>query len=276
MTAIAMRAAQRFAPSWTLPQAASAARGGRHAHRGRAVPRGAGPAAALALHLGLLWGGLGVSVMQDDIPPAVMAVAPALQVQWLAPPGPPPAVAVPQAAPAVRSTVPVQAATALRAPPTSRTAPPSAASPTLVTAAASPVAPAPAEASAEAGALPAPVQSASAAPSLAASAAPSAPAEKPAPVATPAQFHAAYLNNPEPVYPPASRVRGEAGTVQLRVKVGADGQPQAVDVAKSSGFDRLDRAAENTVLRQWRFVPAQRDGQPVAGTVIVPITFHLQ
>jgi len=57
--------------------------------------------------------------------------------------------------------------------------------------------------------------------------------------------------------------------------VGADGVPTSVEVAQRSGSRDLDRAAVNAV-RQWRFQPAQRDGQAVAGAVTVPIDFKMR
>ena len=100
----------------------------------------------------------------------------------------------------------------------------------------------------------------------------SAPA---APVSySPARFNAAYLHHPSPVFPPLSRRLGEEGKVLLRVKVSVAGQPVAVDVEKSSNFERLDEAARNAVSR-WRFLPARRGDEPVEGAVIVPIVFRL-
>jgi protein TonB len=61
----------------------------------------------------------------------------------------------------------------------------------------------------------------------------------------------------------------------LRVHVGADGVPYAVDVVDSSRSRLLDRAAADAVKR-WRFRPAQRDGQAVSGQVQVPISFNAQ
>ncbi|MET0329663.1 MAG: energy transducer TonB [Luteimonas sp.] len=77
---------------------------------------------------------------------------------------------------------------------------------------------------------------------------------------------------PQPDYPRASLRRGEQGEVLLLVKVGADGRVDGVDVIGSSQHRRLDRAAVSAV-RRWRFEPAQRDGQPVAGELRVPISF---
>ena len=94
------------------------------------------------------------------------------------------------------------------------------------------------------------------------------------PVVTPARFNAAYLNNPEPKYPSLSRRLGEEGKVLLRVRVMPDGRAAAVDVEKSSNFERLDDAARQSVAN-WRFVPAKRGDEAIEATVIVPIVFRL-
>ncbi len=88
------------------------------------------------------------------------------------------------------------------------------------------------------------------------------------------RLDAAYLNNPRPAYPPLSRRLGEEGRVLLRVRVSAEGYAVAVDLEKSSNFERLDEAARHAVAR-WRFVPARRGDEPVEGSVIVPIVFRL-
>lgn len=93
---------------------------------------------------------------------------------------------------------------------------------------------------------------------------------------TPPSFNAAYLSNPRPAYPNMSRRLGEEGRVLLRVLVGVDGRPLQVVINESSGFSRLDRAAQEAVSLQWRFVAAKRSGAPIEGWVIVPITFKLE
>lgn len=91
---------------------------------------------------------------------------------------------------------------------------------------------------------------------------------------TSARFDAAYLHNPHPEYPPFSRRLGEEGKVLLKVRVTPEGLPAAVDVEKSSNFERLDEAARQAVAR-WRFVPAKRGDEPIEASVIVPIVFRL-
>lgn len=97
---------------------------------------------------------------------------------------------------------------------------------------------------------------------------------EPAPTFIAARFDADYLDNPKPLYPHASRRLGEEGKVVLRVLVSADGDAKQVELKHSSGFQRLDQAAEEAVSR-WRFVPAKRGDQAVTAWVVVPIVFSL-
>ena len=87
--------------------------------------------------------------------------------------------------------------------------------------------------------------------------------------------HANYLSNPRPHYPAPSREQGEQGVVSLYIHVSAEGKTRSVALYKTSGHERLDKAAMEAVWR-WRFVPARQNGHPVAGAVIVPIRFDLR
>lgn len=129
---------------------------------------------------------------------------------------------------------------------------------------------------------PAPVSLAAAPPTPPA---PSAPAQEAAPArsdkaspsgapASAPRFDAAYLNNPAPAYPAVSRRLGEEGRVLLAVQVDADGAPRQVRIARSSGYPRLDSAAQAAV-EKWRFVPARQGEHSVAASVNVPIHFRL-
>lgn len=92
---------------------------------------------------------------------------------------------------------------------------------------------------------------------------------------TPPQFNADYLNNPAPSYPSLSRRLGEEGRVMLRVFVDERGLPARIEMRSSSGHDRLDQVALETV-KQWKFVPARRGDQAVSAWVLVPISFSLR
>ncbi|HZY19375.1 MAG TPA: TonB family protein [Ramlibacter sp.] len=111
-------------------------------------------------------------------------------------------------------------------------------------------------------------------------AAPVAPSPAPAPALAPARVElpstdADYLQNPKPAYPPMSKRLGEQGKVIVRVLIGTDGTAQKAEVAESSGFERLDQAAVNTVLK-WRYVPGRRGGVPETMWFRVPINFVLE
>ena len=110
-----------------------------------------------------------------------------------------------------------------------------------------------------------------------AAAPPSLPAPAPAPATGAVKLpssDADYLKNPLPPYPPISRRLNEQGTSLLSVFIGADGVPQRAELVKSSGFERLDKAALATAMR-WRYVPGKRGGVAEAMSVTVPIVWEL-
>ena len=92
---------------------------------------------------------------------------------------------------------------------------------------------------------------------------------------TPPSFNAAYLSNPAPRYPLASRRSGEQGTVTLRVLVTRDGVAARVELDRSSGSPHLDAAALETV-KAWRFAPARRGAEALDSWFLVPIVFRLE
>jgi periplasmic protein TonB len=107
-----------------------------------------------------------------------------------------------------------------------------------------------------------------------------APAAAPAPAPAPAERvteprgYAGYLSNPAPVYPSAAQKRGLEGRVVLKVHVLANGRPDNIAIAKSSGHDILDEAAVKAVT-SWVFEPARRGQTPIDGWVNVPLNFKL-
>ena len=77
-----------------------------------------------------------------------------------------------------------------------------------------------------------------------------------------------------PVYPLGARHRGEQGNVTVRVQVGADGRVKGTAIARSSNHLELDQAALKA-LRRACFVPARRDGKPVASESMIIFRFQL-
>jgi protein TonB len=81
--------------------------------------------------------------------------------------------------------------------------------------------------------------------------------------------------NPPPVYPNASRLRGEQGVVRIVVTTGPNGRAQGTEILASSGYQALDDAARRAVLG-WCFRPALRNGEAVQGQIATNIRFTLQ
>jgi periplasmic protein TonB len=84
----------------------------------------------------------------------------------------------------------------------------------------------------------------------------------------------AKVHNREPIYPEEAARRGEQGAVILLIQVSPEGLANSVDIARSSGFNLLDRAAREAVAT-WRFLPAVRDGQPIPSSMSVRVVFEL-
>ena len=81
---------------------------------------------------------------------------------------------------------------------------------------------------------------------------------------------------PYPVYPPAAIQNKQQGTVVLLVLVGVDGKPLAAKAeAATKAAPDLIKAAIDTVMTNWRFTPATKNGKPIEAYARVPITFNL-
>jgi protein TonB len=78
---------------------------------------------------------------------------------------------------------------------------------------------------------------------------------------------------PEARYPEDAAAEGVTGKVRLKVVVDPRGEVEDALVVRSSGDDRLDRAAEEAV-RRWRYRPARRGGRMVTATDYVEVEFY--
>ncbi len=84
-----------------------------------------------------------------------------------------------------------------------------------------------------------------------------------------------FASNPLPEYPFLARQKHWQGVVWLLVNVSTEGLVEELRIERSCGHGVLDRAASRTV-RQWRFIPARRAGQPMASQVRIPVRFQLE
>jgi protein TonB len=82
------------------------------------------------------------------------------------------------------------------------------------------------------------------------------------------------FHNKDPIYPLEASIRGERGAVTLLIHVSPEGLASDVDIAQSSGYTALDKAARDAVLK-WHFLPAVRDGRPIEFEMPLRVVFRL-
>ncbi|CAM3637095.1 energy transducer TonB [Polynucleobacter arcticus] len=81
--------------------------------------------------------------------------------------------------------------------------------------------------------------------------------------------------NPRPPYPLASRRMGEQGAVDLQVCLSHRGNVESVVVMKSSGHQRLDQSALETI-KTWKFSALEIVKAPSSDCYRLPIHFRLE
>lgn len=86
-------------------------------------------------------------------------------------------------------------------------------------------------------------------------------------------WHLRPLSAPDPVYSEAARKRKIQGTTVLAVAINESGSVDAIKVVRSVGHG-LDEAAMDAV-KQWKFVPTDKNGNPIAVQTIVEVSFRL-
>jgi len=84
-----------------------------------------------------------------------------------------------------------------------------------------------------------------------------------------------YLAEPRLNMPLLSRRAGEQGLVQLRILVDAQGRLKEASIKKSSGFERLDKAALEDI-KSARFSPYLLQGQPVEWETVAQLSYELE
>jgi TonB family protein len=83
---------------------------------------------------------------------------------------------------------------------------------------------------------------------------------------------ASVISRVDPGYPAAAMQQGIEAVVMVETRVDADGNVSELRIIK--GHPMFDEAAMNAV-RQWRFRPAQLNGQPRQGSVTVTFVFRI-
>ncbi len=78
---------------------------------------------------------------------------------------------------------------------------------------------------------------------------------------------------PDPQFSEQARAAGYAGTCVLWLVVDAEGMPQKIKVVHPAGMGLDDKAVD--AVRQWRFSPGLKDGNPVPVQIDVEVAFRL-
>lgn len=100
---------------------------------------------------------------------------------------------------------------------------------------------------------------------------PAPPAAAPKPVAA---GSLRYRVEPAVEVPRLSRRAGEQGQVQLRVVFDTEGRPRDIQLARSSGFARLDAQAREA-MQVARIAPYLEDGRPIEVVAVATLVYEL-
>jgi len=74
------------------------------------------------------------------------------------------------------------------------------------------------------------------------------------------------------VYPEEARIANYHGTVVVSCEVWPDGLAHNIRIVRGRGFGLSEKAAE--AVSQWKFSPATKNGQPVAVSQTIPVSFR--
>jgi periplasmic protein TonB len=84
---------------------------------------------------------------------------------------------------------------------------------------------------------------------------------------------ATLVHRVSPDYPTSRKKEGLQGIVHLRITIAKDGSVREVNIV--DGDSRLAKSAEKAV-KQWRYKPALKDGEPVEVQATVAVAFALK
>jgi protein TonB len=84
----------------------------------------------------------------------------------------------------------------------------------------------------------------------------------------------AFLHREMPVYPMMARRFGREGKVVLKLTIDKDGNLLNVEVIDRAGYGFTEAAVE--AVKKSTFLPAKKDGKPIASRALLPIRFQLE
>jgi protein TonB len=84
----------------------------------------------------------------------------------------------------------------------------------------------------------------------------------------------AFLHREMPVYPMMARKLNQEGRVMLKLTIDEKGNLSDVEVIKKAGYGFTEAAVE--AVKKSTFLPAKKDGKPIASRALLPIRFRLE
>jgi len=84
----------------------------------------------------------------------------------------------------------------------------------------------------------------------------------------------AFLHREMPVYPMMARKLGREGKVVLKLTIDENGNLSDVEVIDKAGYGFTEAAVE--AVKKSTFLPAKKDGKPIASRALLPIRFRLE
>jgi protein TonB len=84
----------------------------------------------------------------------------------------------------------------------------------------------------------------------------------------------AFLHKEMPVYPMMARKFGKEGKVVLKLTIDENGNLLDVEVMDKAGYGFTEAAVE--AVKKSTFLPAKKDGKPIASRALLPIRFQLE
>lgn len=83
-----------------------------------------------------------------------------------------------------------------------------------------------------------------------------------------------YASTPQPPYPSVLQRQKLSGSVRVRIRINTQGKPTSVEIINAT-HPAFAQSARQTVMSQWRFIPAREGSAPVAAFVTTTIFFKL-
>jgi protein TonB len=84
----------------------------------------------------------------------------------------------------------------------------------------------------------------------------------------------AFLHREMPVYPMMAKKLGREGKVVLKLTIDENGNLLDVEVIDKAGYGFAEAAVE--AVKKSTFLPAKKDGKPIASRALLPVRFRLE